>query len=173
MIVSIQDVRACLGGDIPESQIRRKVRAIEQLIRSETNNNFQRRDMRFYAESRGGVLLWESSFLKADDTVEINGCVNAGLYTVCESGGGIIRLNGSLYDCVKNMVTKVVYPEDVKEGALNMLQWDFNMRSKTGIKSETLSRHSVTYYDMDAANSLDGYPVSLVGFLEPYRQMRW
>ena len=47
------------------------------------------------------------------------------------------------------------------------------MRSKTGIKSETLSRHSVTYYDMDHENSLDGYPASLVGFLEPYKQMRW
>ena len=46
------------------------------------------------------------------------------------------------------------------------------MRSKTGIKSETLSRHSVTYFDMDASNSLDGYPASIVGFLDPYYQMR-
>ena len=71
-----------------------------------------------------------------------------------------------------NMITRVIYPESVQEGVLNMLKWEFEMRSKTGIKSETLSRHSVTYFDMDASNSLDGYPASIVGFLDPYYQMR-
>ena len=52
---------------------------------------------------------------------------------------GIIGLDRKLYAADCNMVTKVVYPEAVKEGVLNMLQWELNMRSKTGIKSETLS----------------------------------
>ena len=41
-------------------------------------------------------------------------------------------------------------------------------RPKTGIKSETLSRHSVTYFDQDANNQVMGYPVTLLGFLKPY-----
>ena len=64
-------------------------------------------------------------------------------------------------------------PGCLQEGVLQMLQWDFNMRSKVGIKSETLSRHSVSYYDMDAGNSQNGYPRALLGFLEPYYKARF
>ncbi|MCM1304573.1 MAG: hypothetical protein NC305_13325 [Lachnospiraceae bacterium] len=175
MIVSVQDALDHLQReDIPESVIRRKIAAIENLIRSETNNNFQRRELRFHAASSGGNLICDIPFfLRAGDSVEINGSVNEGLYTVAGTGDGTVSLDRQLYDVSRNMVTKVEYPEDVKEGVLNLLQWEFKMRSKTGIKSETLSRHSVTYYDMDTGNSADGYPVSLTGFMEPYRQMRW
>lgn len=175
MIVSVQDALDYIQQqDIPESVIKRKIAAIENLIRSETNNNFQRKELRLYAASSGGKLVCTMPFwLQAGDNIEINESVNAGLYTVAEGGDGKIGLDRQLYDVSQNMVTKVVYPEDVKEGVLNLLQWEFNMRSKTGIKSESLSRHSVTYYDMDTENSADGYPVSLIGFLEPYRQMRW
>ncbi|MCM1057728.1 MAG: hypothetical protein NC517_08985 [Firmicutes bacterium] len=175
MIVSVQDALDYIQrDDVPENVIKRKITAIENLIRSETNNNFQRKELRFYAASSDGSLLYTRPFfLKPGDTVEINGSVNEGLYAVVDGGYGKIVLDRQLYDAPRNMVTKVVYPEDVQEGVLNLLQWEFNMRSKTGIKSESLSRHSVTYYDMDNENSADGYPVSLIGFLEPYRQMRW
>ncbi|MCM1193340.1 MAG: hypothetical protein NC123_16430 [Butyrivibrio sp.] len=175
MIVSVEDALDYIQkDDIPESVIKRKIAAIENLIRSETNNNFQRKELRFYAASSKGSLLYTRPFfLQPGDTVEINGSVNEGLYAVVDGGYGKIILDRQLYDAPRNMVTKVVYPEDVQEGVLNLLQWEFNMRSKTGIKSESLSRHSVTYYDMDNENSADGYPVSLIGFLEPYRQMRW
>lgn len=175
MIVSVQDVLDYIHkDDIPEGVIKRKIAAIENLIRSETNNNFQRKELRIYAASSGGKLVGKMPyFLKVGDTVEINESVNEGLYTVVGDEDGVICLDKQLYDVPRNMVTKVVYPEDVQEGVLNLLQWEFNMRSKTGIKSESLSRHSVTYYDMDTENSADGYPVALIGFLEPYRQMRW
>lgn len=175
MIVSVREAMDYIQKeDIPENVIKRKIAAIENLIRSETNNNFQRRELRFYAVSCGGKLLCTLPyFLQEEDTVEINDSVNEGLYTVTGSGGGTVSLDKQLYNAPENMVTKVVYPEDVKEGVLNLLQWEFKMRSKTGIKSESLSRHSVTYYDMDTENSADGYPVSLIGFLEPYRQMHW
>lgn len=175
MIVSVQDALEYIRKeDVPESVIKRKIAAIENLIRSEANNNFQRRELRFFAASCEGRLACSMPFfLQPGDTVEINGSVNEGLYTVTEGGYGAVVLDKQLYDAPRNMVTKVVYPEDVKEGVLNLLQWEFNMRSKTGIKEESLSRHSLTYYDMDQGNSADGYPVSLMGFLEPYRQMRW
>lgn len=128
--------------------------------------------MRFYAPSDSEGIIGSSPFLEIGDTVEINESINEGIYTVEKIEAEMIRLDRKLYAAADNMVTKVVYPEAVKEGVLNMLQWELNMRSKTGIKSETLSRHSVTYFDMDAANSLDGYPVSLMGFLEPYYKAR-
>lgn len=172
MIVSMQSALDYLKKEIPESDLKRKISAIESLIRDETNNNFQERRMRFYAPSIPEGIIGSSPFLEIGDTVEINESVNEGIYTVEEIEAEMIRLDRKLYAAADNMVTKVIYPEAVKEGVLNMLQWELNMRSKTGIKSETLSRHSVTYFDMDAANSLDGYPVSLMGFLEPYYKAR-
>lgn len=172
MVVSVQDALEYLKKDILENELERKINAIESLIRDETNNNFQMRRMRFYAPSKPEGVIGSSPFLEPGDTVEINESINEGIYTVVKIENGIIGLDRKLYDADCNMVTKVVYPEAVKEGVLNMLQWELNMRSKTGIKSETLSRHSVTYFDMDAANSIDGYPASLLGFLEPYYKAR-
>lgn len=173
MVVKVEEALACLQMEIPETVVERKIRAIERLIRSETNNNFQDRAVRLKVPSCGGMLIGSSFYLMEGDTVEISGSVNKGLYTIVSTEEKFIKVDKVLYDAQSNTVTKVVYPEDVQEGVLNMLQWDFTMRSKVGVKSETLSRHSVTYYDMDAQNSLNGYPESLISFIEPYRQMRW
>lgn len=173
MVVKVEEALACLQMDIPGAVVERKLRAIERLIRSETNNNFQDRAVRLKVPSRGGVLLGSSLYLADGDTIEISESPNKGLYTIVSTQGGHIKVDKPLYDAGANLVTKVVYPEDVQEGVLNMLRWDFTMRAKVGIKTESLSRHSVTYYDMDAQNSLNGYPESLVGFIDPYRQPRW
>ena len=65
------------------------------------------------------------------------------------------------------------FPPDVKMGAINMLKWDIESRDKVGIQSETISRHSVTYFNMDGDNSSLGYPKSLTGFLKPYRKAQF
>jgi hypothetical protein len=65
------------------------------------------------------------------------------------------------------------YPADVKMGVVNMLKWELENRDKVGIQSETISRHSVTYFNMDGDNSTMGYPKSLLGFLKPYHRARF
>ena len=75
-------------------------------------------------------------------------CIRDRLYTITEIGNDFIRVNGDLYHHPDNLVTKVEYPADIKAGVLEMLKWDVKNRPKTGIKSETLSRHSVTYFEM-------------------------
>lgn len=67
----------------------------------------------------------------------------------------------------------VTFPPDVQEGALQMLIYDQTVKKKTGIKSESLSRHNVTYFDMDGENSIIGYPKALIGFLKPYMKARF
>lgn len=47
------------------------------------------------------------------------------------------------------------------------------MAGKIGIKSETISRMSTTYYDMTATENTDGYPSALLSFLKKYEKMRW
>ena len=69
MVVSVQDVLDYLQMDIKECVVRRKVKAVERLIREETQNNFQNRQMRFYAASSGGLLTGSSPYLQPGDTV--------------------------------------------------------------------------------------------------------
>ena len=156
-----------------ESVIADKLNAAELMIRAYTNNNFQNRFVRFRAESRGNRIIGTSDYLKVNDTVQISqSCVNDGLYTITEIGDDFIRVNQELYKST-NLITKVEYPADVRAGVLELLKWDIKNRPKTGVKSETLSRYSVTYFDQDANNQVMGYPVALLGFLKPYIKARF
>ena len=82
-------------------------------------------------------------------------------------------LSDVLIDEDEILITKIKYPYDVKMGVVNMLKWELGNRDKVGIQSETISRHSVTYFNMDGDNSTIGYPKSLIGFLEPYKKARF
>lgn len=151
-----------------------KLKAIENLIRSYTNNNFQNRTMRIEAPIRNGVLLGHSPYFKVGDTVQISQSkVNDGLYGIAEITDEGIILDSDVFDFPLNTVTKVIYPADVEKGVIDLMLWEKDNRSKVGIKSETLSRHSVTYYDQDSNNQVMGYPVSLLGFLQPYIKPRF
>lgn len=157
-----------------EKVIAEKLNAVELAIRSYTNNNFQNRYVRFYAVSLGNRLFGTSDFLKVGDTVQISQSqVNDGLYTIKEIGSDFIRVDGELYKYPDNLVTKVEYPADVKSGVVDLLKWEIKNRQKVGIKSETLSRHSITYFDQDVNNQVMGYPVALLGFLRPYMKARF
>lgn len=157
-----------------QESLTRKLEGLERLIRAYTNNNFQLRAVRFWAVSEGNTLHGNSPYLAVGDRVEItDSLVNDGLYTITATDGETTTLDKTLYIQPRNLVTKVVYPADVQAGVENLLLWEVENRDKVGIKSETLSRHSVTYYDQDASNTVMGYPVSLLGFLKPYRKARF
>ena len=87
--------------------------------------------------------------------------------------GATFSVNEDVLDEKSVLAIKVEYPDDVKLGVVNMLNWDFKNRDKVGIQSETISRHSVTYFNMDGDNSIMGYPKSLLGFLKPYKKARF
>lgn len=151
-----------------------KLEAVESLIRSYTNNNFQNRAMRIEAPVSQGLLLGYSPFFKVGDTVQISqSMVNDGLYVITEISDDSIAVDKDLFDFPLNTVTKIVYPADVKKGVIDLMIWEKENRHKVGIKSETLSRHSVTYYDQDSNNQVMGYPVSMLGFLKPYVRPRF
>lgn len=173
MIINVDELRKELGNvSFSDSSLERKMKAIEKAIRSYTNNNFQNRSVRFYAPSEDDKLLAYSPYLSVGDTLQITQSINKGLYQITEISD-CIRCGGALYPCDKNLVTKVEYPEDVIEGCVNLLKWDIENRDKVGVQSETISRHSVTYFNQDASNTLMGYPVALLGFLKPYIKARF
>ena len=175
MIVPIEDVMLLPEfKHMDEQQVQKKLDAFEVLIRKYTNNNFQNRYIRFTASSLGDKIMGCHSFNRVGDTIQISESnVNDGLYVIKEVADGFIRLNKNLFPVDHNLVTKIEYPVDVQQGVIKMLQWDMESMNRVGIKSETLSRHSVTYFDQDKNNQVMGFPVSLLGFLEVYKKARF
>lgn len=151
-----------------------KLNAIESLIRSHTNNNFQNRNMRIEAPIENGVIVGYCPYFSVGDTLQISKSgVNDGLFCIRKIEGTSIMLDFPVYDYPMHTVTKVIYPADIQKGVTDMMLWEVENRQKVGIKSESISRHSVTYYDQDSDNQIMGYPVSLLGFLKPYMKARF
>ena len=173
MIISVEELKQRITTDKSDPELEEMLAGIETAIRNYTNNNFQHRGFRTVGTIEDGKLYLDAAVFKAGDTIEISeSYFNAGLYVVSEVEGDVISIPGAV-DETDVLVTKIVYPPDVKIGAVNMLKWDLENRPKVGVQSETISRHSVTYYNMDGDNSVMGYPKSLFGFLKPYRKARF
>ena len=174
MIVSVDRIKEFVT--FPETwtdeRIKLKLDAIEQTIRAYTNNNFQNRAYQREADIVGGVFYVESlAPFDIDDTVQISYGINAGLYTVSAVSDDSFMVNEAIKDDTGVTVTKIEYPADVLACCVNLMEWEVQNRGKVGIKSETLSRHSVTYFDIDSGNQVMGYPASLLGCLKSYRKV--
>ena len=174
MIISVEEVKKLLTTDAEDSVLEGKLQALELLIRKHTNNNFQNRGIRFRCPIMQTKLYLTTPFLKEGDTVQISESIYSdGIYTIKAVEEDFVVLDKPLFDETGVLVTMVEYPMDVVFGTINMLKWDLEKRDKVGIQSETISRHSVTYFNMDGDNSSMGYPKSLLGFLVPYKKARF
>ena len=153
---------------------------LETMVRKLTNNNFQLIKFRIRGLRLSGSTIKANSgrldIFKTGDTIEINGTdYNNGLYVVESVSDDAITIRGDFITETNSgaIATKVSYPADVLTGIKKLIAYDAKMRDKAGIKSETVARWSVTYYDVTATESSEGYPVSLLGFLDKYRKLRW
>lgn len=177
MIMTVGELRQFITTDMDDQALEAQLQALELLIRAYTNNNFQKRAFRAVAvamESGNKLLVPGATPFKAGDTLEITESdLNAGLVNVEAVSDGSITVTEELYDESGVVITKVVYPADVKQGVVRMLQWQLDNGDKVGVQSETVSRHSVTYFNMDGDNSSMGFPKSLLGFLRPYKKARF
>ena len=173
MIISVAEVKKEINDfkDWTDAKIERKLKAIESTIRAHTNNRFQNRNVRFICPIVAQKLYGVHAALKVGDTVQVTGSqFNDGLYVIKSIEENMIELDSYLLDESEVMVTKVVYPDDVVECALDMLDYELNKSEaiKRGIQSETLSRHSVTYVQPN-----DAYPQDIMDALRPYMKARF
>lgn len=176
MIMTVDELRQFVTTDEADQALEARLQALELLIRAYTNNNFQKRAFRSVAVAMAGhnLLVQGANPFKTSDTLQITESeLNDGLVTVSASSNGAITVNEELYDESGVVITKVVYPADVKLGVANMLKWQLENGDKVGVASETISRHSVTYFDMAGDNSTMGFPKSVLGFLRPYKRARF
>jgi hypothetical protein len=174
MIISVEKAKSLISfPNWTDEKIEMKLKAVEQTIRAYTNNNFQDRDYRRTADIIGGLFVVEAlTPFDIGDTVQISESrLNKGLFTVATADDSTFTVEESVKDEKDVLVTKIVYPADVIDCCVNLMEWEVNNRDKVGIKSETLSRHSVTYED--SASMFMGYPASLLGCLKPYRKVRF
>ena len=174
MLISAEKLRSFVSTEESDEIVELKLKALENLIRKHTHNDFQIREIRSYSEVFENKVVNPPLNIAVGDTVQISqSLLNNGIYTVTEITDEGMTVSGNLLDCTKNLITKVSYPPDVILGAVNLYRWDLDNRSKVGIQSETISRHSVTYFNMDGDNADMGYPKSLLGFLKPYMKARF
>ena len=175
MIISVEELKQYgIKTTDTDAMLEAKLRALELSIRGYTNNNFQQRSIRTVCPVMAQKLYTAYPHFQVGDTVQISQSIfNDGVYTIKAIEDDMIELDKKLLDENQVLVTKVEYPADVKMGVVNMLKWDLENRKKVGIQSETISRHSVTYFNMDGDNSTIGYPKTLVGFLKPYKKARF
>lgn len=178
MIISVDELKQNIDcGDMSDTKILSWLKSVESTIRAFTHNNFQNRNIRFKAESSSnGLLLGDSPFLKINDTVQISKSgVNDGLYTVVNIFEGQTTLDREIFPVSSNLVTKIEYPADVKQCAIDLFEWKMNFGGKVGIKSEseTLSRHSESVTYEDSSTLFMGYPTGILKGLSLYCKARF
>lgn len=174
MIITISQIKEYVNLEgWTDARIMQKLKAIESVIRQYTNNNFQDKDIRRTADIVGGLFIVEAlNPFETGDTVQISETrLNKGLFTVDEAEDGTFTVNETVKDETGVLVTKTVYPPDVTDCCINLMEWEVKHRQKVGIKSETLSRHSVTYED--SSQMFNGYPVGILNALNLYKKARF
>lgn len=175
MIISVEKTKELI--QIPESwkaeKITMKLKAIEQTIRKYTNNAFQETAYRVTADIVGGLFVADiPAPFSIGDTVQISESgFNKGLFVIASCDDTTFTVEEDIVEEEAVLVTKIVYPDDVIDCALNLLEWEINHRGKIGVKSETLSRHSVTYED--SASMFNGYPKGILSAVDICKKARF
>ncbi|MDW5300752.1 MAG: phage head-tail connector protein [Sedimentibacter sp.] len=183
MIVTLEKAKQLLGitDASKDDYLTNKLQSLEIMIRNLTNNKFLDTRIRV----KGNFLFEDTKIMgvpfglegfRKNNTIEIvDSLLNDGLYSVVAVDSNSITVDKTLEaeQSLQTLITKVAYPYDIVDGVIKLIQYDLKMGSKIGIKQEAISRHSVTYYDVNATESVEGYPAALMKFLNKYKKLRW
>lgn len=173
MIISVDELKRFVTTNKTNEELEIELLALESQIRAYTNNNFQNKNIRFKTNASNSKLNLATPLLKVGDTIQISQSkYNDGVYVIQSIDEGL-SLDNELIDEQGLLITKIEYPKDVQMGVVKMLKWNIERGDKVGVQSETISRHSVSYFNMDGDNSILGVPKSLIGFLKPYMKARF
>lgn len=154
---------------------------LEATIRGITNNKFQNikiRYQKFEVKNENELVFSKQPvFLRQGDTIEISQTdVNDGLFVIKSlQDNTIILRDCQLFNGLfkAGFITKIEYPKDIIMGVQKLLQYSNKMGNKVGIKSESVSRMSIQYYDVNAGDNVEGYPSALFSFLNKHKKIDW
>lgn len=176
MIISLKDAQ-----EIYPEVTQDDLDGFETAIRELTNNPFQNRQVRFSNlrfESESEIYVFdEVQGIRKDDTIQISGSkLNDGLYVVKSVKGNKLTFEDAYFFPGTDkgaFLTKVEYPPDILSGVRKLLVYDAKMQGKIGLKSETVSRMSKTYYDQTSGETVNGYPAALMSFVNKHKLLKW
>lgn len=174
MLISIEKLKSIYTdkdfSKFSDDRLLLKMEAIETAIRRYTHNKFQNRNIRAKVYVSNGIILGDLRYFNLGDTIMISSGINEGLYTLISVEPNAVETDKTLYDVEEMLITKVEYPADVIDGCVELLDYDVNRRAQvaSGIASESISRHSVSYKQYSDANTIEGYPSEMLGFLRKY-----
>lgn len=184
MIITLTKAKQLLGinDTSKDFEIEEKLKGLEVTIINLTNNKFLDKRVRsnknfiFASDSK---TITGDNFLKlgfrVGDSIDIDDCLlNKGIFTIIAVTDSSITVNEDILDEENiSLITKIVYPYDIVQGVIKLINYDFKMSDKIGVKQESISRYSVTYYDLNSTESIEGYPAALMKFLNKYKKLRW
>ena len=183
MIIPLEEAKKLLKvkDDSQDYELQMKIEALESMVRNKTNNKFL--DIRVRVNTNlifniGNTITganFKALGFREGNTIDIDDSIqNNGVYDILEVSETYIKISQDIQeeDC-NCLITKVMYPSDIKLGVIKLLQYDNKMSDKIGIKQETIARVSTTYFDMGSNESVEGYPSALLKFLDKYKKLRW
>lgn len=176
MIITLEDAKKIFV-DVTQDDLD----GIEQAIRELTHNNFQNRNVRLrgFLKFEDNKIYYhgdETGFVKGKTIQASNSKYNDGLYLINEVKPDYIEVEGDvefISSTVRDsMITLIQYPADVIAGVRKLLKYDKQMGNKMGIKSETISRWTRSFIDINSGESVNGYPAAYMKFIVNHRKMK-
>lgn len=148
---------------------------IESTIRNVSGNNFQNHNVRLRNISFDGASIRSNETtvgFMAGQTIQVSNSVhNDGLFVIGDASEKSLIVENHTFlniNVTGAFATLVSYPPDILSGVIELLRYDARMTDKIGIKSEKISRWSVTYSDMESR-----YPSTLLEFISNRKKLRW
>lgn len=177
MIISLEEAQS-ISKDITEDD----VLALQNAIIAYTNNKFRTGiSTNIIQIDESGLKVDAPDMFLAGDLIEVEySTFEDGISVVKEVSNTHIKIDlsgrGSYpideYSGAK--VHLIVFPLDVKIGAMDILRNKVKAMTKAGIKSESVGRMSVTYANVtDSQDSVYGLDAAYFSFLDPYRKFNW
>ena len=188
MLMTIEELKSFIDNvEVSDLVLAGRLSALELTIRKATNNNFLHKGFSIEADIRGGVFMSESliPFAKGDTIMVSESDLQSDCLAVVEevTDDTTFVTDQDWADDDNVVVTKVVYPIDVKVAVADIIAWQLKNAaansgdtSKKGIQSETISRYSVTYATDSTEADIDvmyGVPKKLTAPLRRYFKARF
>lgn len=186
MLMTVEELKQYITTNKSDMVLKAMLQALELTIRRYTNNNFQNRGFRVEADIKAGVFMSESLIpFEVGDTIMVSesDLQSDCLAVVTEVNDLTFTTDSEWADEDNVLVTKVVYPADVKLGAANIIDWQLRNQamnsgdaSQAPVASETISRHSVSYATDASEADLStefGVPRKHVAFLKGHKKARF
>lgn len=153
--------------------------ALEQKVRTLTNNKFHHSHIKNH-----NLALMDNQIITTDELIgfkegnriEIVGTkYNDGLYNIIAVDDHTITVNADfiLETNKEAFVVRIDYPVDLANSLKEIIRYQTKMANKTGVKTERVSRTSVTYHDVNSTDNIEGIPSSYWSFIRKYRKIRW